>query len=294
MMTIVTPVFLICAIAFHLPFALWWQRRLLSGVDEPTRRAIADTLRARWWIFYVVYAAAFGGVLCWLAFDWTAIVSNQRHGWIPGVALGVFHGVWWPFAMPIFHALDRALREHGVTTEGTPTSPVRTATLKPRRVFEYLPSWSGVSELALLLVGATVLLTRVLTAEIIEPRLAMGAALFAMTGLITIVAYAFWIRMETQQSYSTFSESATEEELESLRRFRIRLVFAGQLLMAGAFLVAAGLFIEVARGTIAEPTAGVIGGVLGSAVGIAGGIAGTMAGLRAAKLQRTKQYCEPQ
>lgn len=288
MMAIFTPVFLICAIAFHLPFALWWQRRLLSGVDEPTRRAIADTLRTRWRVFYVAY-----GILCWLSLDWTAIQSNQRGGWVTSVALGVFHGVWWPFAMPIFQALDRALREYGVTTHGISSNPVRMATLKPRRVSEYLPEWGGACEIAVLLVSATVLVTRVLTAGSIEPRLALGGAMFAATGLITIVAYAFWIRMETQQSYAAFSETATEDEIENLRRFRVRMVFAGQLLMACTFFIAAGLFIEVARGTIAEPTAGVIGGVLGSAVGIAGGIAGTMAGLRAAKLQRTKPYREP-
>ena len=293
MMAIFTPVFLICAIAFHLPFALWWQRRMLSGVDEPTRRAIANTLHTRWILFYVVYAVAFGGILCWLALDWTAIRTNQRGGWVTGVALGVFHGVWWPFVMPIFQDLDRALRQHGVTAHGGPSSPVRVATLKPRRMIEYLPGWAGACEIAVLLVSATVLATRVITAGSIEPRLAMGAAVFAMTGFITIVAYAFWIRMETQQSYAAFSETATEEEIESLRRFRVRMVFAGQLLMACTFFIAAGLFIEVARGTIAEPTAGLIGGALGSAVGIAGGIAGTMAGLRAAKLQRTKPYREP-
>ncbi len=121
----------------------------------------------------------------------------------------------------------------------------------------------------------------------------MGAGIFALTGLVIVLGYGFWIRTETQQSYAMFNETATEEDIDAHRRFRVRLVYAGQLIMAATFFAAAGLFIEVGHGTITESLAGLIGGSLGAVVGLAGGAAGTIASLRAAKLQRTRQYREP-
>ena len=103
-----------------------------------------------------------------------------------------------------------------------------------------------------------------------------------------MAAYAFWIRMEVRQSYLWLQGTASDENIEEHRRFRVRIVFAGQLLGAAAFFGAAALLLEVAHGTLSENIAATIGGILAGAFGIAGGIAGTVAGLRAARLQRVR------
>lgn len=103
-----------------------------------------------------------------------------------------------------------------------------------------------------------------------------------------MAAYAFWIRMEVRQSYLWLQGTASDEEIEEHRRFRVRIVFGGQLLGAAVFLGASALVLEVAHGTLSESMAGIIGGVTGCAFGIAGGVAGTVAGMRAARLQRVR------
>ena len=103
-----------------------------------------------------------------------------------------------------------------------------------------------------------------------------------------IAVYAFWIRTEVRQSYLWLQGTASDEEIEVHRRFRTRMVFAGQLLGAAVFFGASWLVLEVAHGIISESMAGLIGGVSGGVFGLAGGIAGTVASMRAARLQRIR------
>ncbi|MCC6699845.1 MAG: hypothetical protein IT365_29755 [Candidatus Hydrogenedentes bacterium] len=283
-----SPIFLAIMVGVHLPAAWWWRRRMLRGVDGLTRESVLREQRGAWLRLQIAYWAAILGVCGWALLDFDAIVSGQRSQALSSAGLILFHLIWWPFVFPCMQRLDRALREHGVLVSPATLGPARTASLKPRCVRDYLPAWSTAAEIAFLAVAVTVLATRALTLEAIEPRLAWGATVFAATALLFMAAYAFWIRMEVRQSYAWLRGTASDKEMETHRRFRVRIVFAGQLLGAAVFFGASALVIEVAHGTFSESMAGMIGGITGCAFGIAGGVAGTVAGMRAARLQRVR------
>ncbi|MCC6491178.1 MAG: hypothetical protein IT364_27060 [Candidatus Hydrogenedentes bacterium] len=275
-------------VGVHVPAVWWWRRHMLFGVESAVKERILQDQRGAWIRLQIAYWAAIAGVCCWLLLDPDGVISGQKTRELSRVGFILFHVVWWPFAFPCVQRLDRALRTHGVLASPILLGPTRTASLKPRSVRDYLPAWSTAAEVALLAVAITVLAARALTLDTIESRLAWSATIFASTALLFMAGYAFWVRMEVQQSYTWLHATASDEEIEQHRRFRTRMVFAGQLLGAAIFFGASWLVLEVAHGTISESMAGLIGGITGGVFGLAGGVAGTVASLRAVRLQRLR------
>ncbi|MCL4693092.1 MAG: hypothetical protein KJ060_11355, partial [Candidatus Hydrogenedentes bacterium] len=228
----------------------------------------------------------------WTALHPEVIWNFQIQASSGRIGFYAFHGLWWPFVFPLILRLDKSLRAHGVLAGPTQPGPVRRASLRARKVSEYLPSWSTPLEVAIVIIGITVVAARAVSAPDLSPALLWSAGMFAFWAVVFVVGYAFWIRMEVQQSYTWFAANATEEELEAHRRFRVRSIFALQIAGAATFFAASAMVVEVARGSISGSTVGLIGGIAGAVLGIGGGVFGTIASLRAAKLQRAQQYRE--
>ncbi|GMV94059.1 MAG: hypothetical protein AMXMBFR82_38370 [Candidatus Hydrogenedentota bacterium] len=292
MTSFITLTFLVVMLGIHVPAAWWWQRRMLGGVDAATRDAVQHDLRGYWVRLILAQAVVILGIGVWIALHPEIIWNFQIQASSGRIGFYAFHGLWWPFVFPLILRLDKSLRAHGVLTGPTQPGPVRTASLRARKVSEYLPSWSTPLEVAIVIIGMTVVAARAITAPDPNPALLWSAGMFAFWAVVFVVGYAFWIRTEVQQSYSWLAETATEEEIEAHRRFRVRGIFAMQIAGAATFFAASAMVIEVARGTISGSTVGLIGGIGGAVLGIGGGVLGTLASLRAAKLQRAQQYRE--
>jgi hypothetical protein len=292
MMNVISVIYFVMMIGVHAPAAWLVQRNMLRGLDEPTRRAVTQDLR-RYWIRLVIAQMALVIVaISWLLYSGGALEFGVQTA-TGGIAFYGFHAIWWPFVFPFMLRLDKSMRAHGVVVSSAQPGPVRRASLRARKVSEYLPSWSTPLEVALVVIGITTVAVRALTAPGLNTALLWSAGMFALWAVVFVVGYAFWIRMEVQQSYSWLAGNSTEEEIEAHRRFRVRGIFALQIAAAATFFAASALVIEVARGTISGSTVGLIGGIAGTVIGLGGGVFGTIASLRAAKLQRARQYRKP-
>lgn len=292
MTSFITLTFLVVMLGIHVPAAWWWQRRMLRGVDAATRESVRRDVRGYWVRLIAAQTVVLLGAVVWAVMHADGFRNFQIQASSGRIGFYAFHGLWWPFVFPLALRLDKSLRARGVFAGSTQLGPVRTASLKARKVSEYLPSWSTPLEVAMVVIGITVVAARSLTAPDLNPALLWSAGMFAFWAVVFVVGYAFWIRMEVQQSYSWLAETATEEELEAHRRFRVRGIFALQIAGALTFFAASAMVIEVARGSISGSTVGLIGGIAGAVLGLGGGVFGTIASLRVAKLQRARQYRE--
>jgi hypothetical protein len=291
MMNVFAALYFAVMIGVHAPAAWLLQWHMLRGVDEPTRSALAQDLRGYWIRLLVAQAVLVIVAISWLLHTGGALELGVQTA-SGGIAFYGFHAIWWPFAFPLMLRLDKSLRAHGVLASPAQTGPVRTASLRARTVSEYLPNWSTPLEVALVVVAITFIGIRAFTAPNLNPTLLASAALFAFCAVVFVVAYAYWIRTELEQSYSWLHETATEQEIESHRRFRVRVIFYLLIAAATTFFAVSVMVVEVARSTISGATAGLIGGIAGTVLGLGGGIFGTIASFRAARLQRTKKFRE--
>lgn len=292
MTSFITLTFLVLMLCVHVPAAWWWQRRMLRGVDAAPRESVQRDVRGYWVRLIVAQTIVLLGAVVWAVMHPEPFRNFQIQASSGRIGFYAFHGLWWPFVFPLILRLDKSLRAHGVLRGPTQPGPVRTASLRARKVSEYLPSWSTPLEVALVTIGINNVAARAVTAPDLNPALLWSAGLFAFWAVAFVIGYAFWIRMEVQQSYSWLADNVTEEEIESHRRFRVRGIFALQIAGALTFFAASAMVIEVARGTLSGSTVGLIGGIAGAVLGIGGGAFGTLASLRAAKLQRARQYRE--
>ena len=116
------------------------------------------------------------------------------------------------------------------------------------------------------------------------------AITFTLSALFFIVAWGLWIRREISQSYPADGPAESAEDriasVESVRRFRIQIIYWLQIAASVLFFSAAALVIEIDRGAISERTVGFVGGIGGAVIGTAGGVLGTMASIRAHRAQR--------
>ena len=272
------------------PFPLAWTivRFMTRRLEDTQRKTVLGDIRPAMVRLAAVNAAVVAAFVIWFVLDWAAISSGQRRSIMFPVVFGSFHGIWWPFVMPVLRGIETAMEKRGITDSKPHTGTVRVAGLTPRRIRDYLPSWSRFLTPALGLLGIVAVAIRLAQYPPTEPRVLMGAGLFAAFAVAFLVFYQLWIRWEVDTSYGVGQPGETaseyEKQAEGLRRFRIRGIFWFQILMAAIFFGCALLFVEVSRGALAEPTAGIIGGILGATVGCLGGVFGTIAGIRANRL----------
>ncbi len=285
---IVPILFTIAMVGSHLPVALLWNHFILRDVDPARAAAAREAIRPQMIRLWVVWVCAVVGFAAWYALDWEAIAGGARETNPNKIAMVAFHVIWWPFVMPVSRKLEQTLKELGVVRGIEAGGPVRTASLQPRLVREYLPNWARVLPTMLGVTGVALIAVRLLQYPPTEARFYIGVGVFSLSGLALLVFYGFWIRREVEQSYpAAGQESATPEyqaAVEDLRTFRIRAVFWFQVLGAAVFFCAALLFLEVSRGAIQDSTAGIVGGGAGAALGCLGGVVGMVAGIRAHRI----------
>jgi hypothetical protein len=268
------------------PFALLsylWQIRNLTPEQRARVRAAVRPGLVR---LGIVNAVVVAGIVVWLILDWDAFVLGRRSQYGLLVSLGSFHGLWWPFAAPVLHKLDRVLRACGALPELEAPGRYRFASLTPRTVSSYLPVWWVWVLVASLFTIPVITLARLVLVPHVEARLVFGALFMTATGMIALIGFPFFCRLflfmrPPISSFHGVEQTAEmRHAMDAERRRWVRLWFGTQLASANIFMIGGLLFAEVARGAIRETTAGLIGGGLGAALGIAGGIIGAWFGHR--------------
>lgn len=231
----------------------------------------------------------------WYALDREAIAAGARTGALSGVAFGVFHLLWWPFAMPVLTALDRVNRDRANRGRRAPAPrppEVRVASLKPRRVDTFLPRSARLLPPLLGLAAPAALAWRFVAVGAGSGAIAAALA-FAAGGYAFLISYGFWARREVAvpQDLAEMEARADEyeKEIDRLRRFRVRGIYALQVTASAVFFGCATVTVDVSAGRLDGRTLGLVGGILGGAVGVAGGVFGTLASVYAFRLARLKR-----
>jgi hypothetical protein len=227
----------------------------------------------------------------WFLVDAGAI-EEKRRPFLLYLEIGAFHLLWWPIAVRVHAEATRAGMGEASCSPFPSPGNVRMASLKPRRVSDYL---SPTARAVPLLIGITALaLTghRVLTTAS-GVALSPQCWLFTAVGVLIIVAYGFWIRREVAAPQALAGEGdALEryyEEVEANRRFRVRCVFAFQVVFSSLFFAVGYFSIIVDQGRLSGATLGLLGGLGGSLVGLLGAICGIAGSAKMRRIQSLRQ-----
>jgi len=275
----------VCMVGIDLPVVLLYRNRVMRNLDAADSAAIEHESRPGIVRLAVNSAAVLVGFVVWFALDSAAIASGARRDAFWWVLLGAFFSMWWLLAMPVIRKIDQALAQRAIVHHGAPAGAVRVASLRPRRVADYLPTTARTLPPVLAAAALIAIAVRALAYPPQEPRFLWGAILFAAFALFELILYALWIRGEVAGSYPLAGEgksaSEYEKEVERLRRFRVWAVYWPGLLMAAVFFCAAFLFLEAGRGALNEATGGLIGGLMGGIAGTAVGCWGAACGIKA-------------
>lgn len=264
---------------------------LLFRALEPERQAeVRGTVRRGFIRMGLATLAVVAAGVAWYLLDREAIDAGQRKSLLSPLVFAVFHLLWWPFAMPVITALDRANRDRPETPGRS--GEVRVASLRPRLVSSYLSSFARALPPLLGLAAPAVLVWRSLAVDAGGGVIAF-ASVFALGGYSFLITYGFWARREVTgpQQLADLGDGSEryEREVERLRRFRVRGVYAMQVSAAAVFFGCAALSIDASAGRIDGRVLGLVGGILGSAIGVAGGVFGTLASVYAFRLARLKR-----
>jgi len=271
-----------------LPCVLLYRNRALGKLESEDREAVARESRPGIVRLAVISAAVLVGFVVWFVLDSAAIASGARRDAFWWVLFGAFFFLWWLFAMPVIRKINQAPEQRGMVHHGVPTGPVRVASLRPRRIADYLPRTARVLPPVLAVAALVAFVVHALAYPPQELRFLWGAILFGAFALLELILYAFWIRREVAESYPLVGDGRAvhefEEEVERLRHFRVWSVYWLGLVMAAVSLGAATLFIEVGRGALNEAAGDLIGGIAGTAAGCCGAAFGFIASLYAIRL----------
>jgi hypothetical protein len=219
-------------------------------------------------------------------------IEEKRRPFLLYLEIGAFHLLWWPIAVRVHAEATRVgMGKAPCSPFGSPGN-VRMASLKPRRVSDYLsptaravPPLIGITALAL--TGRRFLTTA--SGVALSPQ----CWLFTAVGVLIIVAYGFWIRREVAAPQALAGEGdALEryyEEVEANRRFRVRCVFALQVVFSSLFFASGYFSIIVAQGKLSGARLGLFGGLGGSVVGLLGAICGIVGSARMRRIEFLRQ-----
>lgn len=234
--------------------------------------------------------------------------GGAPHGILVVLEMAVFHVLWWPFAVPVLRQADGMVtwrgagsrtgdgsRAPGHESGGAPSvgdSKVRVAGLTPRRVSDDLSPVARVLPLLVGVVGVGFVGWRLF--QVHETQgFVWQAAMFASGGIFVLLGYALWIRMEVRSPQPLVGSGEIartyQEALEENRRFRVRAIFALEVLFAAVMFVVAFCTIEAAGGRLSGATIGILGGVGGSVIGILGSAMGIVGSVRMQKLRLLRE-----
>jgi hypothetical protein len=205
-------------------------------------------------------------------------------------AIGGFHAIWWPLVVPIFSRMQLEIQRLGLDRSSVNSAPVRTAELRPRRASDYLRPWMRALPIAIGAAGVAVVTWRLAVHPPAQVRFWIMAVAFTLSGLFFLVAWSMWVRREILQPYLADGPAENAQDriasAESLRRFRVSMIYWLQIAAASFFFFVAYLVIETGRGAVPERIIGIIGGIGGTTLGLAGAILGSVAGIWAHRVQR--------
>jgi hypothetical protein len=150
---------------------------------------------------------------------------------------------------------------------GGSVDSVRAASLRVRRVSDYL-RWSVQAvPFALVLAGAMLLAALIAQPASGDRRLFLPLG-FALASVVFVLLYRAWMRDEVSLPAENAGDGRAFEEVERGRT--IRRIFAGQVALAGSLpLLSVGL-LAVDWSSAAGPSVGIALSVLGGAIGVLG------------------------
>lgn len=260
------------------PMAYLSYRWYLHNVNQNVRDAAREAVGRGFVKLALVNAAAVGVMAMWLAVDWDAIAAG-KHSHVGLLSFICFHVVWWLFAAPVLRELERTL---GV--QDAEAGRYRAATLRPRTISDYLPSWWTWAVAAALVTIPSITLSRLAGYTHTEVRFLFGALFLTAAGVFCLLGFPVYSRRFLEANALSLGQARAiqfADEIEMQRKEWLRVWFAIHFGLSNVLMFGGLLFVEVARGTISESTAGVVGGCLGTTVGIAGGVLGVWFGRRA-------------
>lgn len=267
------------------PGILWWKNHQLAGLSSTLKEEINRKLQPLFGLFLVLSSAVFLGLLIWglLALAGIQPLGKEVSLFLP--TLCAFHLLWWPFLPRITNRLNKLLEDSGAITPLTPTDPVRTANLAPRRLRDYLPPYGFPVVIALAVAGPAATLSSYLWRPVEDPSEVFVAFMMAFTGTATLGLWLYCMRFSLSERLPV-GKAMVGNTSEKERRFRIQVMFWIMIGMCLTFYVTSLLSLETARGTLSGSTLGLIGGGLGAAGGIAGSVLGIVMSLRIHRMRK--------
>jgi len=216
----------------------------------------------------VVTVVAWAAVAVWFILDAGAIAAGVR-GPLLGIAeIGIPLSIFWFFAAPLLGRIERAARISVQEQVAGDESQVRAASLRPRKLSNYLPLPLRVAAM-LICVIALVYLTVQIAVAGPDTRLTMPIGYGAIAATFFLL-YEVWIRGEAlgAQALGSGNDSGpTPEEAEWTRRRRVQEIFILQITLTLLFsvmaLVAIGIRWESTIGSMSAALLAVAGVLVG-------------------------------
>lgn len=216
----------------------------------------------------VVTVVALAAVALWLILDARAIAAGLRGSSLAIAEIGISLSIFWIFSVPALRKIERAARSSVHEQVSAEEPQYRAASLRPRKVSNYLP-------LPLRAVGLLICVTALvsLAVQISEAgpnvRLMMPIGYGAIAAIFFLL-YEAMIREEAlgaQALGSGHTHGPTPEEAEVTRRRRVAEIFILQntltLLFSMMALVAIGIRWDSPMGLMIAAVLGVAGGIVG-------------------------------
>jgi hypothetical protein len=272
----------------HYPVAKWicwsYSRSLSPEQRESVARAVKPALM-RLAIANITVALLLGiFIIYWVA------AAPGRHWVMAPAGLLTFHGLWWPFVLPVLRELDRAQRACGAIPAHGEAPRFRKASLARRTLSEYLPAWWILAQASVLVVLPTFLAVRVMGAESVGVHQWVSILVNAGMAIVTMLTFPWWYHFFTnklpQPKADVVDDAALDAVQDAFRTHRVRVAFYLQLCVGIGLFLGALVAVEVARDTISGPMAGRIGGLIGTTAGIGGAIIGVRSSRKTYDLQR--------
>lgn len=203
----------------------------------------------------------------WVALD-PSILSEERRAALGVAELAAFVVLGLLFLFPALHEATTTARDL-VRPEAASTA-VRTASLRPRRVSDYVSLRALYLPYGVAIVSAALLVLHLAAPHAGERRSLLSLG-FAAASLVFAALYGAWIHEEAcgpdaSGVTGTGGEPAREEE----RRRRVRAVFAGQSALVTVLGALALVLVDVDWSAAAGRTLALAGASLGGLVGILG------------------------
>jgi len=216
----------------------------------------------------VVTVVALAAVAVWLILDARAIAASLRGPFLAIAEIGISLFIFWVFSVPALRKIERAAHSSVHEQVSAEEAQYRAASLRPRKVSNYLPVPLRVVGL-LICVTALVSLAVQISEAGPDVRLMMPIGYGAIAAVFFLL-YEAMIREEAlgaQALGSGHTAGPTPEEAEGTRRRRVAEIFILQntltLLFSMMALVAIGIRWDSSMGLVVAAVLGIAGGVVG-------------------------------